>query len=330
MPRTARDDFYVLMWNYIDPLFIEGPQKADRAIARFRELGCNGGTVMATFVDVDDYKQSLKLLGYPEITFRTMDVSEYRYRENSFPFFVMNMCRPLYMKWEEGKPLFRSQYEAFERERNRHVFVRQPCVNDPAVMGEMKRRIGRIMEGLSSMRDLCLLYDLRDEPSITSFLLASDSCFCTNCLSNMREWLREQYGSLAALNTTWGTQFASWEEVEPITTQEAIERRESGNWNFAAWHDHRAFMNTTFARVCNELKEVVKRHDPEGLVGLCGTQCPSVFGGFDMSLLVPVLDWAEPYAYANSLDCFRSFKPRRHMPLLKTTGLGGGTAVSKV
>lgn len=330
MKRTPRDDYYVIMWNFVEPLFSEGAAKADRAIARFRELGCNGATVIATFVDVEDYKQSIKVLGYPPITFRTIEAEQFRYRENNFPFYVMNLCRPLYWKWEQAKPVFRTQYESFVRDRDRHVFVRKPCVNDPAVMTEMIRRTTHVVERLEPLRDLCLLYDLRDEPSVTSFLLASDSCFCPHCLAHMRDWLREQYGDLAALNAEWGTQFVAWEEVEPITTMEAIERRESGNWNFAPWHDHRAFMNATFARVCAELRDKVKEHDPDGLVGLCGTQCPSVFGGYDMAQLIPELDWAEPYTFGNSVDCFRSFKSRRNTPLLKTTGLGGGPIATRV
>ena len=44
----------------------------------------------------------------------------------------------------------------------------------------------------------------------------------------MREWLKSDYGSLAALNRQWGTAFDSWDEVVPMTTDEAMQalRRE--------------------------------------------------------------------------------------------------------
>jgi hypothetical protein len=48
-------------------------------------------------------------------------------------------------------------------------------------------------------------------------------------------------------------------------------------------------------------------------------------GGYDFSLLVPELDWAEPYAFGGSLECYRSFKRRRHVPLLKTSGLAAAS-----
>jgi len=324
MPRVPRDDYFVLMWNFYDPLYFGGAEQASLAIRRFRELGCNGGTLIATFVNVPAYDESLKAFRLPPAQFQRQTMGTAPFLENRFPFYVMNVCRPLYWNWGEGKPTFRQWYGAFERDRDRQVFTRVPCVNDPAVQKAMDAYTGAVLKGLKPARELSLLYDLRDEPSITSFLLASDSCFCPHCLKGMREWLRGQYGDLGALNRGWGTEFASWDEVEPLTSQEALERRAAGNWNFAPWADHRAFMDESFRRIVAQQAELIRKSDPEATVGLAGTQCPWVFGGYDFSLLVPELDWAEPYAFGGALDCYRSFKRRRHVPLLKTSGLGGG------
>jgi hypothetical protein len=333
MPRAARDDFYVLMWNFYDPLYYRGPEHAALAIRRFRELGCNGGTLMATSVDSPAYWASAKAMGLgpakasyrpptPEQLRHTADCAPFL--PNRFPFYVMNVCRALYWNWEDGKRTFREWYADFERNRNRQVFTKPGCVNDPAVRKATDGYTVTMMKGLEPVRDLSLLYDLRDEPSITAFLLASDLCFCPHCLREMREWLKGQYADLAALNREWGTEFASWEQVEPLTSQEALERRAAGNWNFAPWADHRAFMDESFRRIVAQQAALIRERDPEATVGLAGTQCPWVFGGYDFSILVPELDWAEPYAFGGSMDCYRSFKRRRHVPLLKTSGLGGG------
>jgi hypothetical protein len=326
MSRPPRDDYYVLMWSFIDPLFVNGPEKAKQAIQRFRDLACNGGTLIATFVDLPSYHESLRQLGLPPITFTAQDLRTFPYLENDFSFYVENIVRALYRNWGEFKPLYRRQYETFARDRDPRVFQSPPCLNDPKVWSVTLERTADVMKGLEPARHLSLLYDLRDEPSITSFLLASDSCFCEHCLARMRDWLKTRYADLAALNAEWDTAFADWNQVMPHTTQEALERRAAGTWNFAPWADHREFMNETFARVCRELRNEIRRHDPEAQVGLAGTQCPSVFGGYDFARLVPLLDWAEPYDFGGSLDCFRSFKPRRAYPLLKTSGLGGDTA----
>lgn len=330
MPRTPRDDYHVLMWNYYDPLYFGGSEKAALAVRRFREMACNGGTLIATFVDPGEYEESLNSFDLPLPGFKREHMGASPFLENDFPFYVMNLCRPLYWDWNKAKPVFQQWYETFERERDRRVFTRVPCVNNPAVEKAMDRYTSAVMDGLREARHLSLLYDLRDEPSITSFLLASDNCFCEHCMSGMRKWLDETYGSLAALNAQWATEFKSWEEVEPITTQEALERREAGDWNFAPWHDHRTFMNDSFVRACREQAEVIKQQDPEATVGLAGTQCPWVFGGYDFSKLAPAMDWAEPYDFGQSVDCLRSFKTRRDYPLLRTSGLGGGIAARKI
>ena len=323
MLRPVRDDYYVLVWNFIDPLFTEGPERAAEAIARFRDLACNGGTLIATFVNLQGYHDTLDRLGLPPITFKAVDLGASPFLEDGFPFYVENICRTLYRGWGGCKPIYREHYRSFAKEGDRHVFVSAPCVNDPAVAEVQRNRIAQVMEGVKDARHLSLLYDLRDEPSITSFLLADDSCFCEHCLTRMRAWLRDRYGDLAALNAEWGTEFDEWAAVEPITTLEALDRRDAGTWNFAPWHDHRAFMNQSFVDAYRDYAEELRKHDPEARAGLAGTQCPSVFGGYDFSLMVPAIDWVEPYDFANSVDCIRSFAPRREFPILKTSFPGG-------
>jgi hypothetical protein len=318
------------MWNTYSPLLTEGPEKAALAVQRFREMSCNGGTLISTFVNPKEYDTSIKAFGLELPGFERPEMGSSPFREHNFPFYVMNMCRPLYWNWNPAKPIFKKWYETFERERDRKVFTRVPCVNNPEVKKAMDRYTGAVMEGLAPVRDLSLLYDLRDEPSITSFLLASDTCYCPHCMERMRAWLKDEYGDLAGLNAGWGTEFGSWDEVEPLTTQEALERREAGNWNFAPWHDHRTFNNDSFARVCREQGDLVRSLDPDATVGMTGTQCPWVYGGYDFAKLALVPDWVEPYDFAQSVDCLRSFKTRRDYPLLRTTGLGGNVTARKV
>ena len=63
--------------------------------------------------------------------------------------------------------------------------------------------------------------------------------------ADFRRWLTEHYADLDALNRQWGTAFAKWEEVVPLTHEEAKAR---GDDNYAAWADHREFMDDVFAR----------------------------------------------------------------------------------
>lgn len=324
MNRMPRDDYYVLMWNWVPPLFSRGKEKAQQAIQRFRDLACNSCTIISCFVNLPSFMRSLKTFDLPADEKALQEVDLTPFREANFPFYLMNIGRPLYWNWGQAKPVFRAQYETFARERDRRVFQKKACLNDPKVIDGIRTRIDELMDSLKDVRDLSLFYDLRDEPSVTSFLLASDLCFCEHCLTRMREWLKAQYGTLASLNAEWGTQFSSWDAVEPLTTLEALDRRDAGTLNFAPWADHRQFMNWTFARTFDEMTQRIRRHDPEALCGPCGTQCPSVFGGYDFSQIVAPTGWVEAYEFGCSVDCYRSFKPRREFPILKTSGLGGG------
>ena len=108
MPRPIPDDYAVLMWNFVDPMFSSGPERADLAISRFREMGCNGATLIASFVDHEDYRETYRRLELGELEHPQADYSQYRYRENDFPFYVMNLCPALYWSWGKASPCLRS------------------------------------------------------------------------------------------------------------------------------------------------------------------------------------------------------------------------------
>ena len=47
-------------------------------------------------------------------------------------------------------------------------------------------------------------------------------CYCPHTLARFREWLRDRYGSLAALNAAWQLNHADWQDVEPPRRQEPV------------------------------------------------------------------------------------------------------------
>ena len=53
-----------------------------------------------------------------------------------------------------------------------------------------------------------LYYSLGDETGIADLTAFFDFDLSPGSLAGMREWLREGYGSLEALNAEWGTDFA--------------------------------------------------------------------------------------------------------------------------
>ena len=150
--------------------------------------------------------------------------------------------------------------------------------------------------------------------------------------------------ALDALNREWETQFATWDEVVPFTTDEIKNRMASGvalprgnpdwqalaalrwdpaearkvptRWNLAPWCDFRAFLDVTLAGILDDLRHTAHGLDPATPVGIEGTQMPNAFGGYDLWRLSQALDWAEPYDIGGARAIFGSFMEGK--PLLST------------
>jgi beta-galactosidase len=66
----------------------------------------------------------------------------------------------------------------------------------------------------------------KDHPSLVAWHIANEygsHCYCDLCAEAFREWLKARYGTLAAVNVAWNTNFWShgltaWEEIETPTT----------------------------------------------------------------------------------------------------------------
>jgi len=228
-----------------------------------------------------------------------------------FGFYVENLVPELAYLHSRRK-LYDEDFRNYTSTRDKRFLVRRPCFHDPDFWREIKPRLQELVRPYVPHKPL--LYNLQDELSIGSFASPMDYCFGPHTLNEFRRWLQERYGSLDALNDEWETRFDSWDEVEPMTTYQ-IKGRErealkTGRLeNYAPWADHREFMDLTFARTLNRLREFIHELDPNTPVGIEGTQMPSAWGGYDLWRLSQVIDWVEPYDIANSREIFRSFLP---------------------
>lgn len=83
---------------------------------------------------------------------------------------------------------------------------------------------------------------LGDEPGSHSALTLTEPI-----LARYRDYLRETYGNLAALNQQWDTDYAGFEEIEPMYVEEARHRS-----NPAPWLDYRLFEDDLAASIQGE------------------------------------------------------------------------------
>ncbi len=109
---------------------------------------------------------------------------------------------------------------------------------------------------------------------------------------HFREWLQDRYQSIEALNAAWDSDYAGFADItEPMWIEEAVQQERS----YAAWFDHRIFMDTAFAD-CHELfADVIRAEDPEAKVGWDGFLGYHWQAGYDFEKLTRNLELNQVY-----------------------------------
>jgi hypothetical protein len=190
--------------------------------------------------------------------------------------------------------------ELFRRTGDKRFLVRRPCLDDPEVLRVLADVSRASARGKTAYN--MDYYFVGDEGSLGSYTDPVDFCWGPHTLAHFRRWLRERYGSLDTLNATWGSGFADWDAVVPLTTDEA---RRSGR--FAPWADHRTYMEVSFANAYATVRRAVLEGDPDGHIALSGTQVTTPYDGCDWSRLDQVVDDFLSYSGGNQWEIHRSF-----------------------
>jgi Beta-galactosidase len=215
--------------------------------------------------------------------------------------------RPVNWRFLEVERLYRADTN------NPAARMRDPSLSDPAWLETISSRLRAIVETHRPYRPL--FYNLADEPGIADLNSFWDFDFSQPSLTAMREWLKSRYGTLAALNAEWGTSFADWSAVVPMTTPEAMRRNDG---NYAAWADFKAWMDIAFARAVGTGRDAVHAADPATLAGLEGGQ-KFGWGGYNYVTLSDAVDVME--TEPELFPLVRALNPKLH---LLSTSFGSG------
>ena len=282
-------DYRIIMWQ----------QYPAEQWSTLKSLGINAGQYVGRNQPPPEFLAGSDLQWYAE-NIATDFYSEYhRY----FP------DRPVQWKFLEAKELYKNDPSSKE------AFKRHPSFSDAAWIEKVHDRLISVARKHSPYRPI--FYDLGDESGIANLAAPWDFDFSDESLAEMRVWLKQRYGTLAALNQQWETQFASWDAVTPETTTQAMRRTDG---NFSAWADHKDWMDTSYARALERGAEAIHSVDPKAFVGICGAQMPG-WGGYDYARLTKALNFFEPYDIGNNIEIIRSLAPRT--PVVTTSFAGG-------
>ncbi|TYA12862.1 beta-galactosidase [Paenibacillus faecis] len=131
------------------------------------------------------------------------------------------------------------------------------CPNSPTY-----RKYSTLMAGKLAER-------YKDHPGLLIWHISNEYggyCYCDNCAAGFREWLKERYGNLDALNKAWNTRFwghtfYDWEEIVPPS--ELSEEWGGNRTNFQGISlDYRRFMSHSLLECYRLEYEEIKKHTP--------------------------------------------------------------------
>ncbi|HZU25968.1 MAG TPA: alpha-amylase family protein, partial [Bryobacteraceae bacterium] len=272
-------DYDIIMWQHYSP----------EQFAQLTALGINGG----------------------ESSGRPGSAPPEFLLKNDLRWYAENIATDFYSAYHHYFPDRPTGYE-FKLARAAHQadpaslepFRRYPSLSDAEWLKKVHDRLVESAQEYSRYRPF--FYSLGDETGIAELEAAWDFDFSDHSLTPMREWLRERYGSLSALNREWGTNFGAWNAVMPPTTDEAMKRTDD---NFSAWSDFKEWMDICYARALKMGTDAVHSVDPEAYVGIGGGQMPG-WGGYDYARIAQSLTAIEPYDIGNNIEIIRSLNPR--------------------
>jgi hypothetical protein len=215
---------------------------------------------------------------------------------------------PFYVDHAAGKGfLYLRQQDKDKIAGLRGIPVRPNSLADPAVMNSMKDllrdHITRAMHGP------VVAYAFDDEISLYSFTSPSDVDGNPLNIDGFRKWLAARYSDIGSLNREWGSQWVSFQEVQPGGFDQVRKGPKDPlpTWNLAPWMDWRTYMDVHFARVLEELTRYANSLDPDTAAGFEGAQQPSPWGGYDYSSLADSVQWMEAYDINGTNEILRSF-----------------------
>lgn len=172
------------------------------------------------------------------------------------------------------------------------------CWNDPKAV---KDHVTKLAEKyLPSRQQGVFVYSLGDEVDTRG------CCLSPYCAAAYRAYLQESYGTLEALNRSWGTAFANWTEVGLSKAGDNEEANSLNAKNYPRWFDRQAFKSYNMVMFCQKYAQAYSDIDPQARTGFEGAG--RFEAGDDLDLIVRKNAFWSPYP-GTADEVIRSIAP---------------------
>lgn len=132
------------------------------------------------------------------------------------------------------------------------------CIDHARVRAEIVKFLTALSREANKFQAL-YGWDCWSEPHVINWadfpsLYNPEFCFCPSSQARFRDWLKEKYGTLDALNAAWYRRFERWDQVEPP--------RASTILSYTDYLDWRAFIDDKLAGDLRTRVDAIRSADP--------------------------------------------------------------------
>jgi len=180
-----------------------------------------------------------------------------------------------------------------------HGYMQPVCWNDEPAVDEYVQ--GIVDQYRGSREHGVFVYSLGDET------VTRGSCVHPACLEAYRRYLQQEYGDIAALNESWGTNYAGFADVQLSQPQDDLEAEALRQKNYPRWYDRQAFQCYNFVQFCKRFGDAYRRMDSQARTGFEGAG--RFADGDDFDLIVRTNGFWSPYPGPGD-EVIRSIAPR--------------------
>lgn len=178
-------------------------------------------------------------------------------------------------------------------------YMKPTCWNDEATVDKWVDSV--VSKYVASREHGALVYSLGDETATTG------SCVHPACLQAYRKYLKQEYGEISALNTSWGADYENFDQVNLLVAGDNDEAEALRRKLYPRWYDRQAFKAYNFAKLCERFGKRFKELDPQALTGFEGAGRFS--DGTDIDLICRTNGFWTTYGSAAD-EVIRSIAPR--------------------